>query len=66
MTSADKLIEQGRIEGQTKMLRSFLVNKFGQLTPEAEKLLASGTQRDADPWSQRLFTAPTLKAIFEE
>jgi hypothetical protein len=80
MTYAERLIQQGRAEGEAKgrvegeakgraegraeILRKLMTLKFGPLSPEMEKRISSAAITDLDRWSERVLSAQRIEEIF--
>lgn len=72
MTIADQLIEEGRQEGRQEggqegrraILERLLDRRFGRLPDWAVERLAAASVDDLERWSERLFDAPDLEAVF--
>jgi predicted transposase YdaD len=57
---------QGRVEGRVATLRSLLVFKFQALDAGAEARLQAATPEAIDRYLQRVLTADSLAAVFED
>jgi len=70
MTIAEYLREQGRVqgraEGRQSTLRSQLLYKFQALDAAAEARLQAATSEALDRYLQRVLTADSLSAVFED
>lgn len=74
MTYKDRLIEQGRQQGEKqgrahgarRVLAKQLQLKFGSLDESTEKRLQAATLEQLEGWSERVLTAETLDAVFEQ
>jgi hypothetical protein len=68
MTYAERLIQQGRAEGEAKgraeTLRKQMTLKFGPLSSEMEKRISSAAISDLDRWSERVLSAQRIEEIF--
>ena len=58
--------EEGRKEGRIDALRSLLIFKFHRLGTEDEARLRAATPEAIDRYLQRLLTADSLAAVFED
>ena len=70
MTAADKLIEQGRVEGrregQRATLARQLTHRFGPLAADALARIQAASEDDLGRWAERLLDAPTLDDVIEQ
>jgi hypothetical protein len=76
MTYAERLIQQGRAEGEARgraegeakgraeILRKQMTLKFGPLSPEMAKRINSAAITDLDRWSERVLSAQRIEEIF--
>jgi hypothetical protein len=76
MTTAERLIQQGRAEGEARgraegeargraeLLKKLMTLKFGPLSPETEKRVSSAAIADLDRWSERMLNAQYIEEIF--
>ena len=60
------LIEQGRVEGEARVLRRLLRLKFGDLPTTIEPLLATASTDQLEVWAERVLTAATLSEVFAD
>jgi hypothetical protein len=63
VTDAEQLIQQGRQEGQVKLLRKQLERRFGQLSEQTLERLDLAGDQDLDRWAERVLTASTLDEV---
>jgi Domain of unknown function (DUF4351) len=56
---------EGRLEGESKLLRKQLERRFGELPTWAIDKLNSAAEQDLESWGEAVLTAPTLDAVFE-
>ncbi|MDX2053631.1 MAG: hypothetical protein SFV15_14620 [Polyangiaceae bacterium] len=56
--------QEGRQEGEAEMLLRLLTIKFGPQPAEVAQRLASASQADVLRWSERMFSADSIDAIF--
>jgi hypothetical protein len=66
MTIAEQLHEEGRREGRIAALRSLLVFKFHSLSAIYEPVLDAATPEAIDRYLQRVLTADSLAAVFDD
>jgi hypothetical protein len=66
MNIAEHLHEEGRKEGRIATLRSLLAFKFQAVGAEYEARLQAATPEAIDRYLQRLLTADSLAAVFED
>ena len=66
MTIADWLEEKGRTRGRFETLRDLLVYKFQTLDAASEARLQAAPPEAIDRYLQRLLTADSLAAVFED
>ena len=59
-------IKRGRQEGRTDTLRNLLVFKFQTLGADYEARLQAATPEAVDRYLQRLLTADSVAAVFED
>jgi hypothetical protein len=57
-------LQEGRQEGSIKMVRKFLVEKFGPLEPDIEARLASANDEELDELPKRILHAISLDDVF--
>jgi len=57
---------EGRLEGESKLLRKQLERRFGILPTWATDKLNSAAEQDFESWGEAVLTAPTLDAVFED
>lgn len=73
-TAARQLIEQGRrdgerqgrIDGSREMLRRLLVVRFTALDARSESRLGAGSLEELQRWAERMLSATSLDAVFED
>ena len=56
---------EGRVEGESRLLRKQLERRFGALPTWATDKLNSAAEQDLESWGEAVLTAPTLDAVFE-
>ena len=56
---------EGRVEGESRLLRKQLERRFGALPSWAIDKLNSAAEQDLESWGEAFLTAPTLDAVFE-
>ena len=56
---------EGRLEGESKLLRKQLERRFGVLLTWASNKLNSATEQDLESLGEAVLTAPTLDAVFD-
>jgi predicted transposase/invertase (TIGR01784 family) len=74
MTYAEKLIEQGRkeglenglVQGQTRLLVKQLTLKFGDVPPAHQATITNATLEQLERYAARVLFVDTLAAVFEE
>ena len=57
--------EQGRLEGEAKILKKLLERRFGDLPAWTADKLNSAAEQDLETWAEAVLTAANLEAIFE-
>ena len=55
---------EGQLEGQSRLLRHFLVRRFGALPPWVEVQIGAATQAQIEAWFDRGMDAASLDAVF--
>ena len=55
---------EGRVEGESKLLKRLLERRFGALPAWATEKLSTATEPALDAWGEAILTAPTLEAVF--
>jgi len=55
---------EGRVEGQTRLLRKLLERRFGVLPEWATGKLSQATEQELEAWAEAILTAQTLEAVF--
>ena len=55
---------EGRVEGESKLLKRLLERRFGALPAWATEKLSTPTEPALDAWGEAILTAPTLEAVF--
>ena len=66
MSAAQKLVEQGRAEGQTEMLLRLIAVRFGAPPPAVEARVRGASSAQVTQWAERLLTAASLGDLFDE
>ena len=61
-----KGIAEGRLEGESRLLRRLLERRFGVLPEWASEQLISASEEQLEAWGEALLTAPTLEAFFKQ
>ena len=61
---ANNYYEEGRQDGERRVLRTMLTLKFGTLSHEVEQRLTLGTTEDIDRWTARILTAASINDVF--
>lgn len=62
MTIAEQLQVKGLARGLAKQMKL----KFGALSLDHEERIASATEAQLDVWLERILTAPTPEAVFDQ
>ena len=55
---------EGRVEGESKLLKRQLERRFGALPAWATEKLSNATEPALEAWGEAILTAPTLEAVF--
>ena len=55
---------EGRLEGESKLLKKLLERRFGALPAWATEKLSNASEPALDAWGEAVLTAPTLDAVF--
>jgi hypothetical protein len=67
MTVAEKLIEQGRQEGERKGMQLAILRlieqRFGSVPPALVQLIGSSSTTEIDHWMRRILAAATLDEL---
>ena len=70
VTMADQLRAQGRqegrLEGERRLVLRQLRKRFGALTPEQEQRVTQGTEQQLEVWADRVLSASSLDEVFAE
>ena len=61
---ARKGMQQGRLEGEGRLLTRLLECRFGPLPPEVTQRLAAASEADIEAWGEAVLGAPSLDAVF--
>ncbi|MDU9049897.1 MAG: DUF4351 domain-containing protein [Candidatus Electrothrix sp. Rat3] len=61
-----KYFDQGRQEGELRVLLRQLRRRFGELPSWAEERLRQASSAMLETWSERILTASTLDEVFSE
>jgi len=56
--------EEGRVEGESKLLKRQLERRFGALPAWAIELLSNANEPSLEAWGEAILTAQTLEAVF--
>jgi hypothetical protein len=54
---------EGRMEGESRLLRKMIEIKFGAMPEWAESVLQSADSQQIDLWAESILTAETLEAL---
>jgi hypothetical protein len=57
---------EGRVEGESKLLRKLLEHRFGALPTWVIDKLNSAPEQDLETWGEAVLTVPNLDAVFDE
>lgn len=60
----EKGMEQGIEQGQVELLKSLLVQAFGELSPELDKRLSTASRDQIEMWAGRIRDARSLADVF--
>jgi len=63
VTSIERL---GMVKGQYTLLKRLLESRFGLLPEWASEKLKNAKSKELEAWSDAIFTAPTLEAVFKK
>ena len=55
---------EGRLEGESKLLKKLLERRFGALPAWATEKLSNASEPALEAWGEAVLTAPTLDAVF--
>ena len=58
-------IVEGRLEGESKLLKRLLERRFGVLPVWATEKLSCASEQTLEAWGEAVLTAPTLEAVFK-
>ena len=58
-------IEQGRLEGEARLLKRQLERRFGELPDWAVDKLQRAAEQDLESWSEAVLSAVSMEAVFE-
>ena len=65
ITSVERIgLARGHVEGKSSLLTRLLERRFGVLPEWASEQLAKAKEKELEAWSDAIFTAPTLEAVF--
>ena len=65
VTSVERIgIAKGMAKGKSSLLTRLLERRFGVLPEWASEQLAKAKEKELEAWSDAIFTAPTLEAVF--
>jgi flagellar biosynthesis/type III secretory pathway protein FliH len=59
-------IDKGIAQGKAELLAKLLVKRFGSLPAQVENKLNHATSDQLETWSERIFEAASLDALFDE
>lgn len=65
MTLAEKLRQQGRLEGRRDTLLGLLRLKFGTITPDVEVRIRAADEAALEAWTAAILTANSVVDVFE-
>jgi hypothetical protein len=67
ITSIERIgMAKGMVKGQYTLLKRQLERRFGLLPEWASEKLKNAKTKDFEAWSDAIFTAPTLEAVFKK
>ena len=66
MSLADRLMQQGRHEGEAVLLKRLLARRFGHLPQYVLARLDQASSADLERWSERLLEANSLEEVFAQ
>ncbi|TLU82574.1 MAG: cytosolic protein [Chlorobium sp.] len=67
ITSIERIgMAKGMVKGQYTLLKRMLERRFGLLPEWASEKLESAKTKELEAWSDAIFTAPTLEAVFNK
>jgi hypothetical protein len=66
VTAGQRLIQQGRQEGQAHLLLKLLSLRFGELSPETTARVRAADEQALERFSERVITASTLTGVFDD
>ena len=55
---------EGRLEGESKLLKKLLERRFGALPAWATEKLSNASEPALEAWGEAVLSAPTLDAVF--
>lgn len=61
----DEGLVQGRNEGQARLLRILLQQKFGSISASTEQLLTTATQQQLDRWGTQILSATSVEDVLK-
>lgn len=61
----DEGLVQGRNEGQARLLRIQLQQKFGSISASTEQLLTTATQQQLDRWGSQILSAASVEDVLK-
>lgn len=64
MTGAERLIQQGELRGQQRMLMRLLQTRFESVSSEIEQRLRTASEAELDAWAERVLSASTIEEVF--
>lgn len=64
VTTAEKLLRDGRLDGERRILLRLLRRRFPALTAEVEQRIAAATEAQLELWSERVLDAESLEQVF--
>lgn len=64
MTTAEKLLRDGRLNGERRILLRQLRRRFPALPAEVEQRVAAATEAQLELWSERVLDAESLEQVF--
>jgi len=68
VTAGEKLLEQGLLDGERKLLRRQLCKRLelAQLPADVEQRITSASEAQLETWGDRVLDASTLEDVFGE
>lgn len=66
VTTAERLLEQGRLEGVRRTLLRLFRKRFPGATSDVEKRIGEGSEAELELWTDRVIDAATLDQVFTD